>query len=139
MNNALLFIQMELVYIFINYSLKDQQEKKLECRTRKMLYQNLLLIAVFFTPIALIFSSIHLPVFTEHLLCSVRGLPGDTSGKEPACQCQCKRCKRHGFDPWVRKIPWWRAWQPTPVFLLENPMDRGAWRATVQRIAKSQT
>ena len=22
-----------------------------------------------------------------------------------------------GFDPWVRKIPWNRAWQPTPVFL----------------------
>ena len=21
------------------------------------------------------------------------------------------------FDPWVRKIPWKRAWQPTPVFL----------------------
>ena len=27
---------------------------------------------------------------------------------------QCRRC---GFDPWVRKIPWRRAWQPTPVFL----------------------
>jgi len=27
------------------------------------------------------------------------------------------RCKRHGFDPWVRKIPWRRKWQPTPVFL----------------------
>ena len=26
------------------------------------------------------------------------------------------------------KIPWSRAWQPTPVFLLgKNPMDRGAW------------
>ena len=25
--------------------------------------------------------------------------------------------KRHRFDPWVRKIPWRRAWQPTPVFL----------------------
>ena len=25
--------------------------------------------------------------------------------------------KRHGFDPWVRKIPWRREWQPTPVFL----------------------
>ena len=25
--------------------------------------------------------------------------------------------KRRGFDPWVRKIPWRRAWQPTPVFL----------------------
>jgi len=25
--------------------------------------------------------------------------------------------KRHEFDPWVRKIPWMRAQQPTPVFL----------------------
>jgi len=24
---------------------------------------------------------------------------------------------KRGFDPWVRKIPWRRAWQPTPVFL----------------------
>ena len=24
---------------------------------------------------------------------------------------------RHGFDPWMGKIPWRRAWQPTPVFL----------------------
>ena len=24
---------------------------------------------------------------------------------------------RDGFDPWVRKMPWRRAWQPTPVFL----------------------
>ena len=22
------------------------------------------------------------------------------------------------FDPWVEKIPWRRAWQPTPLFLL---------------------
>ena len=22
-----------------------------------------------------------------------------------------------GFDPWVGKIPWRMAWQPTPVFL----------------------
>ena len=44
------------------------------------------------------------------------GFPGGASGKEPACQC--RRCKRHGFDPWVRKIPWKRAEQPTLVFLL---------------------
>ena len=25
--------------------------------------------------------------------------------------------KRRGFDPWVRKIPYRRAWQSTPVFL----------------------
>jgi len=24
---------------------------------------------------------------------------------------------RRGFDPWVRKIPWNRKWEPTPVFL----------------------
>ena len=47
------------------------------------------------------------------------GLPGGTGGKEPACQC--KRHKRHGFDPWVGKIPWRRAWQPTPVFLPGKP------------------
>ena len=34
--------------------------------------------------------------------------------------CQCRRCKRHGFDPWVRKISWSRKWQPPPVFLPEN-------------------
>ena len=37
------------------------------------------------------------------------------SGKEPACQC--RSCKRHKFDSWVRKISWKRAWKPTPVFL----------------------
>ena len=35
--------------------------------------------------------------------------------KEPACQC--RKCKRHGFDPWVGKISWKRAWKPTPVLL----------------------
>ena len=39
---------------------------------------------------------------------------GSHSGKEPASQC--RRCKSRGFDPWVGKIPWRRAWQPTPVF-----------------------
>ena len=40
---------------------------------------------------------------------------GGASGKEPACQG--RRHKRHGFDPWVRKILWRRKWQPTLVFL----------------------
>ena len=44
-----------------------------------------------------------------------QGFPRGTSGKEPTCQC--KRRKSHGFDPLVGKIPWRRAWQPTPVFL----------------------
>ena len=41
--------------------------------------------------------------------------PGGASGKELACQC--RRCKRHRVGPWVGKIPWRRARQPTPVFL----------------------
>ena len=45
--------------------------------------------------------------------------------------------KRRRFNPWVRKIPWRRAWPHTSVFLLENPMHRGAWWATVHRVAKS--
>ena len=46
----------------------------------------------------------------------------------------------HQFNPWVRKIPWRRKWQPTPVLLPgEFPMDRGAWQATVHGLAKSQT
>ena len=44
-----------------------------------------------------------------------------------------------GFDPWVRKAPWSRKWQPTPVFWPVNPMDRGAWWATGHRVTKSQT
>jgi len=35
--------------------------------------------------------------------------------------------KGHGFNPWVRKIPGRRKWQPTPVFFLKkNPTDREA-------------
>ena len=30
---------------------------------------------------------------------------------------QCKRSRKHGFDPRDRNIPWRRKWQPTPVFL----------------------
>ena len=44
---------------------------------------------------------------------------------------------RHRFNPWVRKIPWRRAWQPTPVFLPGKSQDRGAWQATVNGVAGS--
>ena len=43
------------------------------------------------------------------------GLPDGTSSEETACQH--RRHKRLGFGPWVGKIPWRRAWQPTPVSL----------------------
>ena len=46
------------------------------------------------------------------------------------------------LNPWVRKIPWRRKWQPTLVFLPGKSHDmgwRGAWQATVRGVAKSQT
>ena len=42
------------------------------------------------------------------------------------------RYKRPGFDPWVGKIPWRRAWQPTPVFW------SGEFHGLVHGVAKSQ-
>ena len=79
----------------------------------------------------------------------------------------CLQCRRHGFDPWVGKIPWRRKWQPSLVYQpvlgdariqrwiegrpcpgrshnlvvggTENPMGRGAWRVTVHSVTKSQT
>ena len=48
------------------------------------------------------------------------------SGKESA-----RQCRRRRLDPWARKIPWRRKSQPTLVFLLGNPTDRGGWWATV--------
>ena len=43
------------------------------------------------------------------------GSPGGASSEEPACQFRGH--KRLGFDPWVGRIPWRRAWQCTPGFL----------------------
>jgi len=39
---------------------------------------------------------------------SNRGFPGGSSGKE--LTCQCRRYKRPRFDPWVKEIPWRKAW-----------------------------
>ena len=55
------------------------------------------------------------------------GFLGGTSGKESASQCM--RHKRYGFDPWVGKISWKKAWQPIPVFLPgESPwLEEPGW------------
>ena len=52
---------------------------------------------------------------------------GESKGRQRASQavpvikkkptCQCRRCRRHKFDPWVGKILWRRAWQPAPLCL----------------------
>ena len=59
-----------------------------------------------------------------------QGLPGRASGKEPTCQC--RRGKRHGFNPWAGKIPEERmamdssilAWR---ILWTEEPVSYGPW------------
>ena len=54
----------------------------------------------------------------------------------PVSQSIRLQCGRPGFDPWVGKIPWGRKWQPLQYSCLENPMDGGAWWATVHGVAQ---
>ena len=68
---------------------------------------------------------------------SLWGFPGGTSGKGPACQC--KRCKRLWFDPWIGKISWRRKWQCIPVFLPRKSHRQRSLGVAVHRVTKSQT
>ena len=49
------------------------------------------------------------------LLESEEGFPGGASSEGSTCQ---SRRQETQFSPWVEKIPWRRAWQPSPVFLI---------------------
>ena len=62
-------------------------------------------------------------------------LGGSVVKNLPAMQ---ETCGRQGFGPWIGKIPWRRNGNPLQYLCLENPMDRGAWWATVHEVTKSQ-
>ena len=66
--------------------------------------------------------------------CEHQGLPGGSQGKRI-----CLQYRRTGFDPWVGKIPWRRAWQLTPVFLLGKFHGQRCLRVIVHGVSKSQT
>ena len=73
---------------------------------------------------------------------SLKGFPGGSIGKEFACQCGShKRCK---FNPWVRKIPWSRKWQTTPVCLLgefhgqRSLVDYSSWGSVGNKLETEQ-
>ena len=61
------------------------------------------------------------------LSCSLRplapawGFLGGSDGQDI-----CLQCERPGFDPWLGKIPWRRAWQPAPVFLPGESHGQGS-------------
>ena len=39
-------------------------------------------------------------------------------------------------NPWVGKIPWRKKWQPLQYSYQENPIDKGAWWATIHGVAE---
>ena len=62
-------------------------------------------------------------------------LPSWLSGKGPVCQH--RRHKRRRFSPWVGKVPWRSAWQPTPVFWPGE--SHGQRSLCIHKVAKSRT
>ena len=57
--------------------------------------------------------------------------PGGSAGKESVCQC-----RRHEFNPWVGRSLGGGNRNPLQYSCLKNPMDRGAWWATVHEVAE---
>ena len=64
----------------------------------------------------------------------VLGFPGGSAGKESAC-----KAGDLGSIPGSGRPPGEGTGYPVQYPCLGNPMDRGAWRATVRRVAKSWT
>ena len=62
------------------------------------------------------------------------GLPGGSDGKESTCNVGDL-----GSIPGLGRSPGGGQGNPLPYSCLENLMDRGAWQATVNGVAKSQT
>ena len=60
------------------------------------------------------------------------GIPRWLRGRE-----WCRRFRRHGFHPWVKKIPWRRKRPPTPVFLSGKSHGQERRSATVHGVIES--
>ena len=73
--------------------------------------------------------------YSYHSLCAIiwkKGFPGGSDGKESAYNAGDP-----GSIPGVGRYPGERNGNPFHYSCLENPMDRGAWQATVHRVAQS--
>ena len=65
---------------------------------------------------------------------SALGFPGGSDGKESACNAGDL-----GSILGLGRSPGGQHGNPLQYSCLENPLDRGAWRATVHGVAKSRT
>ena len=73
----------------------------------------------------------------ERVETKIRGpqIPDPASGKESTYQY--RRHKRREFSPWVGRSLGGAHDNPLQYSCLENPMDRGAWWATVHGVAET--
>ena len=67
-------------------------------------------------------------------LCQSQGFPGGSEVKASACNAGDL-----GSIPGLGRLPGEENGNPLQYSCLENPMDRGAWWATVHRVVKSRT
>ena len=74
-------------------------------------------------------------VFCDQLISlGIRDFPGGSDGKEST-----PSAGGLGSIPGLARSSGGGNGYPLQYSCLENPMDRGAWRATVHRVAKSRT
>jgi len=73
------------------------------------------------------------PIAIAKLLSDV-GVPGGSDGKESSCNAGDP-----GSIPGSGRSPGEENGNPLQYSCLENPMDSGAWQATAQRVAESDT
>ena len=73
----------------------------------------------------------------DHTRGQFGGFPGSSSGKEPTCTAE--DAGDMGLIPGLVRSPGRRHSNPLLYSCQKNPMNRGAWQATIQRAGKSQT
>ena len=81
---------------------------------------NSLVLSLFYGP-----TLTSVPKFWKNCMEKLFVFPGGSDGKVPACN-EGDLGSIPGFDPWVRKMPWRRKWQPTPVFSSGESQGRGS-------------
>ena len=77
------------------------------------------------------------PSLLQYFVIMNSSLSGGASGKEPTCQC--RRHKRCSSIPMLGRSLGGGCGNPLQYSCLDNPMDRGAWWATVHGIAELET
>ena len=72
-----------------------------------------------------------------HVFEATEGFPDGANGKKSTCQC--RRRQRYGSISGLGRSSGVGNGNPLQCSCLENPMDRGAWWATVHGVTESQT